>query len=226
MTAPPHVLVIPAIHAANTRACLQSLDPDYLARVYLIDNTDARSILDEWEDRVWGWHAPMRNLGVAASWNSGCRAAFEAGAVFATLTSTSMRFADGGRALCKTADFAADHDQWLHGFESLNGWHLFTIGAETFGTVGPFEEGFWPAYYEDNDYIWRMRCAGILEPVDGDRSERLIPWVPTIDYECVQNAHAYEHCRITVDWEAHKALYMAKWGGMPGEEIHTTPGGA
>lgn len=219
-----HVLVVPAIHAANTRACLESLDPAYLARVYLIDNTDDRSILDEWEHRVWAWHAPMRNLGVAASWNSGCRAAFEAGATFATLTSTSMRFwSDGGRALCATADFAAEHDQWLHGFESLNGWHLFTMGAKTFEAVGPFEEAFWPAYYEDNDYIWRMRVAGILPPAGPHTPDRKIPWIPTLRYDCETDGYALKSGKVTVDLEGLRTYYVRKWGGPPGEEQWPAP---
>lgn len=227
-----HVLVVPAIHRANTAACLGTLNPDYLSRVYLIDNTEDRSIIDEWEDKVGWWHAPMRNLGVAASWNSGLRAAFEAGATFATITSTSMRFHDGGKMLIDTADLAASQSQWPYGFESTAGWHLFTAGRRLTDEVGWFDEKFYPAYYEDNDYIWRCRVAGVLEPRGEyfrghphfeDFSVRQIPWVGALDYECVQNAHAYEHCRIEVDWSAHEARYVAKWGGMPGSEQWVEP---
>lgn len=218
-----HFLVVPAIDPVNTDACLHTLSTEALRRVILIDNTDDGRIVDRWDDRIFASHVMGENIGVAASWNRGCRVAFDRGARFATLTSCSMRFADGGDALCRTADFAADHRQWQYGFESLNGWHLFTLGHKTWSTVGEFDEAFHPAYFEDNDYIWRMRQAGILEPVGGDRSTRRIPWVPTLEYDCVGNAMAVKACDIKIDNADLLAYYARKWGGEPGHEVFSSP---
>lgn len=219
-----HAIVIPAIDPDNTRGCLESMSKATRDRVILIDNTDDMAIAAEWRDRVHLTCADGRNRGVAASWNTGARCAFAEGASFVTVCSASMRFfRDGGEALCRVADFAAGHDQWLHGFESLNGWHLFTLGRATWDLVGEFDEAFFPAYFEDNDYIYRMRVAGILEPAGGDRSARLIPWVPTLTYECVGDAQAVKRCGIEVDLTELAAYYERKWGGPPGAEVFRTP---
>ena len=36
----------------------------------------------------------------------------------------------------------------------------FMIGREALEKVGPFDENFYPAYFEDNDYHYRIRLAG------------------------------------------------------------------
>lgn len=215
-----HYIVAPAINVENTVGFLDSLDPEIIKqRVILIDNTEHADIKAAVGGGVAVWHLPFRNIGVAASWNWGAVHALAHGATFVTLASTSMRLTpDGGRALCDIADFAADHDQWLYGFESLNGWHLITLGRKTFDEVGFFDEQFHPAYFEDNDYIHRMRLAGILEPADGDRSQRKIPWVPTLRYESMGDGLAIKS-GVHADLDANRRRYIAKWGGPPGEEL-------
>lgn len=214
-----HLIVIPAIDPANLAACLDSMDPTVRERVMVIDNTDDGSIWDS----VPTCQKSYRNIGVAASWNAGCRAGFEAGADFVTVCSSSMRFdPDGGVALTSTADFASAHRQWLWGFESLNGWHLFTVGRLTWERIGEFDEVFWPAYFEDNDYIWRMRCAGILPPAGPHTPDRKIPWIPTISYPCAGDALAVKSGAVTVDLAALEARYCEKWGGPPGHERWTS----
>lgn len=214
-----HAIVMPAIHPENTKHCLLSMSGHTRARVILIDNA-ADGVLagTSWPNEIHA-HLPQgRNLGVAASWNLGARLALDEGAGYVTLCSTSMRFTrDGGTALCDIADFCIDNTQWPHGFESMHGWHLITLGRRTFDEVGYFDEQFWPAYYEDNDYIHRMRAAGILEEPGEPRWHREIPWVPTLRYDCVGDGHAIRH-GVTVDLEANLAYYVAKWGGPPGEE--------
>jgi hypothetical protein len=163
-----HKLILPSIDFENTMACINSMHPQMRLRTIVIDNTedaDHHKTLQDFNVRG----EPMNNLGVAGSWNHGCRLAFAQGADFVTLCSASMRFGAtptqvGGLDLCRVADVAVDQKQWPWGFESMHGWHLFTLGRKTWETVGEFDEAFFPAYFEDNDYIWRMRVAGILEP--------------------------------------------------------------
>jgi GT2 family glycosyltransferase len=41
-------------------------------------------------------------------------------------------------------------------------WCAFTIGMRVVQTVGLFDEGYYPAYFEDTDYERRMGRAGVL----------------------------------------------------------------
>lgn len=226
-----HVICIPYVDQRELLACSGSMDDECRSRVTAFDNR------------------PPHNQGVAHAWNKGILWADEIGAQFLTLCSSSMRFgpvrrveregvavelgaADGGRALCRTADLAGSQKQWPWGFESLNGWHLFTLGRKTWEAIGLFDERFFPAYFEDNDYIWRMRCAGILEPRGEyfkghpdfeDFSVRRIPWVGAIDYELTQDATSIKSGLVSVDMETNRRLYVDKWGGEPGHERTREP---
>lgn len=50
------------------------------------------------------------------------------------------------------------------GGPDANGWCLFLHSRELYKKIGPYDESFSPAYYEDSDYRWRMKLDGI-EPV-------------------------------------------------------------
>ena len=43
------------------------------------------------------------------------------------------------------------------------GWNMFTLGEDIVKKVGLFDEYIYPAYYEDNDYLDRMRLAGFVD---------------------------------------------------------------
>lgn len=212
-----HFIVVPCIDPDAAAEFVSLIDDTLRDRLIIIDNTPDGAVAARVNTLVGLAYVPFVNLGVAGSWNWGCREAFSQGAKFVTLASSSIRFWDGGHMLARTADLAAENSQWPYGFESMNGWHLFTLGRKTWETVGEFDEQFWPAYYEDNDYIWRMRCAGILEPAGGDRALRKIPWVGALKYGC-EDAHTIKAGLITVDLSALEARYVAKWGGKPGSE--------
>lgn len=222
-----HVIVVPAVHVGNTLGFVNSLDPEIAKqRLIVVDNTTSGNIYTALrQDVLQAIDTCGDNRGVASSWNIGLGFARTLRAQFLTICSTSLRFRDGGRALCKTADIAVENQQWRYGFESLNGWRCFTLGRFAWGTVGLFDEGFHPAYFEDNDYIWRMRVAGILEynPHLGDRSTRKIPWVGALEADVVTDAHAIKNCGIRIDFVELEQRYIRKWGGKPGNEIWATP---
>lgn len=219
-----HCIVVPAIHEENTLEFMRTVAADVMRdRVILVDNTDDGCIFDTWHTQVRFATARRRNGGVAAAWNIGVDEASRLGAEFVTLCSTSVRFDDGAQGLCRTADYAAENGQWVYGFESLVGWKCITFGMSTFDRVGGFDEEFWPAYFEDNDFIWRLRCDGILEPRGGDRALRKIPWVGALQPRVVEDAHAIKHAGVEVRFDQLQEYYEAKWGGPPGEETSCTP---
>jgi GT2 family glycosyltransferase len=90
----------------------------------------------------------------------------------------------------------------------------FMIGPETISEVGKFDENFVPAYFEDNDFHFRIKQAGKLayNIADaeffhyGSRTQNAGP--PIVD---------------SYNFERNRAYYISKWGGIPGEETYTTP---
>ncbi len=95
----------------------------------------------------------------------------------------------------------------------------FMISKETWETVGEFDELFYPAYFEDNDYHRRMKLlevTAIVLPAAmfyhyGSRTQNegdiTGPIVPSPMFENI------------------RAEYAKKWGGKPGEETFTFPYG-
>lgn len=215
-----HFIVAPAIHLQNTLGFVDALDSKIARdRLILVDNTDKGIITGALIGRAYNGYAAGANIGVATAWNIGIQIALHAGAEMVTLMSTSCR--TNGRDLCEIADFCIEQPQWQWGFESRVGWKCITFGRRTIEQVGLFDEKFWPAYFEDNDYVWRLRCAGILPPVGEPRIN--LPWVPTLKPDIVMDAHAIHYCDIEVNFAGLEEYYTSKWGGKPGEEQWTIP---
>jgi GT2 family glycosyltransferase len=95
------------------------------------------------------------NLGVAGSWNLGIKSFPYAQRWF--IVSNDVVFAPG--ALAKLAE--ANRDEiTLTG--SAPHWQAFALGDEAVSNLGLFDEcGFFPAYFEDNDYMRRAEFAGV-----------------------------------------------------------------
>jgi GT2 family glycosyltransferase len=95
------------------------------------------------------------NLGVAGSWNLGIKSFPYAERWF--IVSNDVVFGPG--ALAKLA--GANRDEI-----TLTGaaphWQAFALGDEAVSDLGLFDEcGFFPAYFEDNDYMRRAEFAGV-----------------------------------------------------------------
>src|SRR5579872_6052989 len=96
----------------------------------------------------------------------------------------------------------------------------FAINKECWETVGQFDELFEPAYFEDNDYHYRMKQASINAIV--------LPTALFYHYGSRTQNESTENGLPLVSggqFENTKALYAKKWGGVPGSESFLTPYG-
>lgn len=94
----------------------------------------------------------------------------------------------------------------------------FAITKETWDTVGEFDELYYPAYFEDNDFHYRMKLANINAIV--------LPTAMFYHYGSRTQNEAAENGMPMVSggmFENARGAYVRKWGGKPGEETFTTP---
>lgn len=94
----------------------------------------------------------------------------------------------------------------------------FMITKECFDKVGEFDEIFNPAYFEDNDYHYRMKLAGL----------KAINYPGAIYYHFgsrTQNEALDTPAVPGPLFVANSMKYQQKWGGMPGSEKHKQPYG-
>lgn len=146
---------------------------------------------------------PGRNLGVAASWNVLLECAGDAPIVISNDDVT----------LGPTAFAELQEASQRHPLVTAPDWQLFTQAPECVARAGWYDEGFYPAYYEDSDYDYRLRLCGV---------ER---HVINVDHVHVRSATIEVARHISSERSA--LYYRAKWGGPPGEEQYTEPfGGA
>ena len=98
------------------------------------------------------------------------------------------------------------------------GWHLVVFGKATVDRIGYFDENFYPAYYEDNDYGRRMRVAGTCY------SATMTGPLWSGPVHDVGNAVAIGAVDMTrYDLDAPRRYYIEKWGAPPSKELWEHP---
>jgi GT2 family glycosyltransferase len=80
--------------------------------------------------------------------------------------------------------------------------------------VGDFDEIFYPAYYEDSDYLYRMKIKGKRQEVE----EKLNPEVIRISMTQEKSPEF-----VNASMQANRLRYIEKWGNSPLLETFLTP---
>jgi len=111
------------------------------------------------------------NLGVAGSWNLGIKTLYRDDRWF--FASNDVVFEPGSLEILSQA-----RTDQLTLVSDPPFWQTFVVGEKVVEWVGLFDEAFMPAYYEDNDYMWRVESSGFqikkLEvPLTHDNSSTL-----------------------------------------------------
>lgn len=208
------VCVVPVIDPVRAQRLYESMAPPLRARTMWIVNTTMK--FDPYE--ALDIERPGRNLGVAASWNLGRRCAVVWDAWLLHCSEAMVFGAEGGLDLLDALRRHEDQP-WL-GFID-HGWHLYANSPQLLEDVGTFDENFWPAYYEETDYLYRMHLAGWPSP----RENALVggTWVDVDAMNPDGDAHCIVDELVQVQFAPLTAYYVAKWGGPPGEERFTHP---
>jgi hypothetical protein len=184
---------------------LSSIDHD-VEQVIVIDNGDCFE--GQW--RVTTHLRLPHNLGVSASWNLGIKASPRA--PWWLIVNSDIEFAPGD--LAQVAAAASSEPGIWHATEAAD-FAAFAISHSAIEVIGLFDENFVPAYYEDNDYARRAHLAGVPRHFLSAGLRHAGSAVIGSD----------KHYRRENDrtFPANRERYLAKWGGLPGEERFTTP---
>jgi GT2 family glycosyltransferase len=174
--------------------------------IYIVDN-GKQGISKAETGRIMVYE-PENNIGVAGSWNKLCGTIFRHHTHAFILNDdveSGLRSAHI-RALIKNAPEAGI-------LKSPQQFCSFIISKNTYTLVGFFDEEFFPAYFEDNDYLYRCKLAG----VDVKNRVLLNPIVYRNSMTISKDAS------LNNGYMKNQERYILKWGGMPGEERFTTP---
>lgn len=152
---------------------------------------------------------PARNIGVAASWNM------------------IHRLCQPLSLIILNDDIEPGHDLFERLLESPESFvtadesHMFEaflIRHDCWQAVGEFDETFYPAYHEDNDYFMRLRLANV--EIGCPQSSGFIengPSATKAQFTAEQLNDFY------AQFDACRRYYVRKWGGAPHCETYSVP---
>ena len=171
--------------------------------IYVIDNGN-QNIKNTNNSKIY---SVDKNLGVACSWNYLCEKIYEKND-YALLVNDDV-YLGYGEDVVKNL---IDKNYGL--VQSYCKWSVVLISKKLYDKVGKFDEIFYPAYYEDSDYLYRMELIG--EKLIADKS---------LNPKQYSESQTYEKNKLLLDAAkiANRDRYVKKWGVMPLLETFKTP---
>jgi GT2 family glycosyltransferase len=238
-------IVIPCLNLWRryTKPCLDSIKAAHPHRIVLVDNGSTDETRTEASKLVGATFQHRRNevtTGTASSWNYGVADGFEKGADCVVVLNNDIlchpacidRLArrieqnDVGiaSALDIRGEVARPEDVFAIPGNSKDGvaesehpnFSAFALNRRCWETVGPFDEKFFPAYFEDNDYHRRVVLAGL----------KAVVHPPAMFYHYGSRTQNESGAGAVVSGSAfdkNRDYYLRKWGGHPGAERFTRP---
>ncbi len=154
-----------------------------------------------------------RANGVAGAWNMAFAQNPDATIL---ITNDDVEFHPGTiEALERAADGEGDFFFPSHSPGAM--FCVFLLRRGAYDRIGPFDERFYPAYFEDNDYHRRMKLLGIREVlVDGASYDH-------VGSATLKSFDKHEQGKHNEEFKANQRRYKEKWGGYPGHETLEVP---
>lgn len=175
-------------------------------KIYVVDNGNQG--LDEFiHTENVELYIPSKNMGVAASWNFMLDKIFETHD-FAIVMNDDIYW---GAKEKQVEEFL--NASMTHFCVCPMDWCLFIISKELYKRVGKFDESFFPAYFEDNDYAYRMKQIGFSVR----KSMFLVPLIHRASQTMEKDSS------VRKMFKDNKAKYIEKWGGEPLQEKFKNP---
>ena len=185
-----------------------------VTQIIIIDNGNQNIQVPEKIKKIVTIIIPGKNLGVAASWNRILDEAFNKFGVEDVLILNDDIVL--GYSLKSLNKIIATHQEY---FLVVGGyyWSSFFVSKKGYETVGKFDENFYPAYYEDNDYNYRLF---LLNGNGVKRGFYLKNFVPKVR----RNSMTLKKDQtINNKFNNNKKYYIKKWGGKPHQEKYKYP---
>jgi len=148
------------------------------------------------------------NMGVAGSWNIIVQNMIQKGYTHVALLNDDIIWRKSANQI---EEFIAQNPADL--YLGNRAWCIAVLPVDTYLKIGKFDTEFKGAYFEDNDYEYRIKLAGMKilkheffnpDVFDSSASIRKDP-------------------ALNVNFEMNKWRYQQKWGGAPGYEKYSTP---
>lgn len=202
------IVGIPTINRADLlNEALERYFEDFKeTEILIVDNGNQQIITREKQFVIY---RPERNLGVSGSWNMMMDYADKVDATHVLILNDDVI---SGRTEHEIK-MLINQNPDIPFFNSLQNWCSFILSVDLWKELGGFDETFFPAYFEDNDWCYRMRLAGM---------ERLnTSFLNPIVYR--NSMTIAKEPSLNSSFNNNREYYAKKWGGYPNEEMFKTP---
>ena len=173
--------------------------------LHIIDN--GKQNIDFVHDNVH-IYVQEQNIGVAASWNKLCKEIFKT-KDWALLVNDDVYLGYTNSRVNMCIEMSETGI-----VQSEKSWSVLLINKDLYEYIGEFDEGFFPAYFEDSDYLYRLRLNGVKQ----DIMHYLNPKIFRVS-QTYEKAPDFVNLAMSVN----KQRYIDKWGGLPYMETYTEP---
>lgn len=238
-------VVIPVfnLYLEFTKNCIKSIlnqnvPDEYNVNILVINNCSTDNTSNEVKELI-SYNLPIQiidnpeNYGCAKSWNQGVEDAFKNGTDYVFIINNDVLFHKecivnlvkrlevNDEAILVSAAHVHTVEEISHELtptvveSGSPSFSAFMIGHQCWELIGKFDEEFKPAYFEDNDYHYRIKLAG-KKAISTNAAKYHHFGSKT------QNQIAEGICR-SQQFENNRSYFTKKWGGEPGKEIYLTP---
>lgn len=201
------VVAIPTINRADllNEALAKYFEDFKNTHIAICDNGNQDIITREENFMIY---RPQENLGVAKSWNMLIDYSDKIGATHVLILNDDIYLGKTESDL----DFLIKKNIDADFINSFQNWCSYILRVDIWKKAGMFDEEFFPAYFEDNSFDYKMTLVGakktwtsFLDPIVY-RNSMSIAKDPTLNQKFMQN----------------KQMYIQMWGGLPTEEKYLT----
>ena len=201
------IIGIPTLNRADLlNEALEKYFEDFQdTEIFIVDNGNQSIITREEKFAIY---RPAENLGVAKSWNMIMDYADKVDATHVLMLNDDIYL---GRTEHEIK-MVMRNNQNADFINSFQNWCSYILTVDMWKKVGKFDEEFFPAYFEDNSFDYKMTLANVkktwtsfLDPIVY-RNSMTIAKDPALNNRFAQN----------------RAMYIDMWGGLPTEEVYKT----
>lgn len=190
--------------------------------LYVVNNNTVDTKINEDLGAVAEEHgvdmfSPRYNLGVAASWNRIVMRGIGLGHDYIYVGSNDTMLGEGALQAFVDMPKAETSCLWL-----LNHFNFFCLHRRFISRVGWFDENFYPAYFEDNDFVYRCKLAGLDVT---HAPEELTARTDHKGSQTIKSDPKYAAGNNSTFGSWNATHFRMKWGGNPGRETFKTPYG-
>jgi GT2 family glycosyltransferase len=201
------VVVIPTINRADllNEALAKYFEDFKNTHIAICDNGKQDIITREENFMIY---RPEQNLNVSGSWNMLMDYSEKIGATHVLILNDDVYLGRNEHEI----KLLIKQNIEIPFMNSLMNWCSFILSVEGYKKIGEFNQEYFPNYYNDNDYCYRMRLLNIerlntsfLNPVVY-RNSMTIAKDPSLNNRFME----------------YRQNYINMWGGLPNEEKFTT----